>query len=106
MMRFLDGPAKGEVPAADSPRFLRVVLRGGVPSVLDKPDARPDGSATVYVYQRTGLARGRMSSTVDGKAVERRFEWGYYSLVRPAPGKKHLYSPAAWRKWMKGREAP
>lgn len=107
MIRFLDGPAAGQVlQLRRAPRFLRVVQTSKGWDALDQLDDAPEPGELVHVYAligRTGSVHldGRNAKT--GKRWSGTYITGDYRHFDQQPDDATARNNALWQHWAHAR---
>ena len=103
MIRFLDGPAAGEVlQLRRAPIYLRVAIdAAGDVDALDQPGDKPKRSETLFAYRLKGKA-GWVHLLVRGPDRRRKggyFATGEYEVIEPQPDDATIREQARWEAW-------
>jgi hypothetical protein len=102
MIRFVDGPAAGQVLELQRvPLLLRVVrdCHTGQWDALDQLDDKPKPSEVIHLYLRSGTPQ-RIQVKADRKAGGCRWLWhGEYMHLPDQPIIDVLRDNAAWQAW-------
>lgn len=101
MIRFLDGPAAGQVlQVRRAPIYLRVAIEAGEVDALDQAEDTPKPTEMLYAYRLKGKA-GWVHMLVRGENRDRGGYWatGEYEFIDPQPGDATMRNKADWQAW-------
>lgn len=101
MIRFDDGPAKGQVLMLKRvARFLRVTEEAGVWDGLDQLEDTPRPGEKLYTYEVYGeIGSAFVDFSGKSKKASGLYPVANYRFVKEQPTDATMRDPAAWTEW-------